>query len=420
VKNGAERHLYTAQSDALPRRTVLRRGLLLATAAGGTARADDATYPPPGMRSPGAPFSGYGVPSPQRAQITRRIGANRAVPGNGVAYTPLDELEGFITPNGLHFERHHNGVPQIDAAAHRLLIHGLVRQALTYGVGDLLRYPMRSHLGFIECGGNSNAMWYSRPVQRPAGSVHGLVSCSEWTGVPLATLLAEAGVDPAAKWAVAEGADAFAMDVSVPLAKLLDDCIVALYQNGEPLRPENGFPLRLIVPGWEGVLHVKWLHRLQLTGRPAMARNETAKYTELMPDGSARAFTFVMDVKSVITTPSAGQRLEAPGFREIRGLAWSGRGRVRAVEVSVDGGRTWTEAELQAPVLPRCLTRFRAPWQWDGRDAVLTSRARDDSGAVQPERRTLVAQRGANGYFHYNGTVAWGVDADGNVSHVYA
>ena len=420
-----------AGGGLLDRRVLLRRGLVLATATAGLgtapASAEEAATPsaaplplPAWMRVPGEPFSGYGQPSKHEASVARRIGANRLAPGNGVSWTPLEDLEGMLTPSGLHFERHHNGVPQIDPAQHRLLIHGLVAQPLSFGVSDLLRYPMRSQLVFIECGGNSNAGWHTEPIQRPAGSVHGMVSCSEWTGVPVATLLAEAGIDRRATWAIAEGADAAAMNVSLPVGKLQDDCIVALYQNGERLRPEHGYPMRLVVPGWEGVLNVKWLRRLHLADRPVMARNETAKYTELQPDGSARQFTFVMDAKSLITSPSHGMRLNGPGVYEVRGLAWSGRGRVARVEVSADSGKSWALAALQAPVLPRCQTRFRAAWKWDGAAAVLKSRVTDETGYVQPERQSLIAQRGSNGYFHYNAIVAWAVDGEGDVRHVYA
>ena len=410
-----------AGGGLLHRRALLSRGLVLASAIGASTETSEAAAAlPPGMLTPGAPLRLYGQPSSFEAQTVRRIGANRLSPGNGVAFTPLEDLEGMITPSGLHFERHHNGVPQIDPQQHRLLIHGLVKQPLSFGVEALQRYPMRSQLVFIECGGNSSAGWNSAPVQRPVGSIHGLISCSEWTGVPLSLLLNEAGLDSRATWAVAEGADAVAMNVSLPVAKLMDDCIVALYQNGEAIRPENGYPLRLIAPGWEGVLNVKWLHRLLLTDQPVMARNETAKYTELQPDGRSRAFTFVMDVKSVMTSPSAGQRLAGPDVYELRGLAWSGHGRIRRVDVSADGGRSWAEAALQEPVLPRCLTRFRAAWKWNGDPAVLKSRATDEAGNVQPERTALVKQRGSNGYFHCNAIAAWGVDDDGSVTHVYA
>ncbi len=413
-----------AGGGLLDRRVLLQRGLVLATAAAGAASAaaqGDAPEPrPPWMRVPGQPFTGYGQPSKHELALQRRLGGGRLLPGNGVSWTPLEDLEGMLTPSSLHFERHHNGVPEIDPKQHRLLIDGRVRQPLQFGIAELKRYPMRSVLGFIECGGNSNAGWHPEPIQRPLGSFHGLVSCNEWTGVPLAVLLREAGIDASAAWGIAEGADAFAMSLSLPLAKLMDDCIVALYQNGEPLRPEHGYPLRLVVPGWEGVVNVKWLRRLQLADQPVMARNETAKYTELQPDGKARQFTYVMEAKSLISSPSFGQRLHGPGVYEIRGLAWSGRGRIRQVEVSADGGKSWALAALQDPVLPKCLTRFRAAWQWDGRPAVLKSRATDETGYVQPEREALVRQRGLNGYFHYNGILAWAVDGEGGIAHVYA
>jgi sulfane dehydrogenase subunit SoxC len=409
-----------AGGGLLDRRLFLRRGLVLATA---TAAAHTASATPDGdppwLHEPGAPFTPYGQPSPHERLTARRIGANRAVPGNGVSFTPLEELEGIITPNGLHFERHHNGVPQIDPARHTLTLHGRVKQPLVFDVKSLLRYPMRSQLLFIECGGNSNAGWHQSPIQRPAGSVHGLISCAEWTGVPLSVLLDEAGVEPDARWVIAEGADAGAMNMSIPLAKMREDCLIGLYQNGERLRPEQGYPMRLIVPGWEGVLHVKWLQRLELSAQPVMSRNETAKYTELLPSGKARQFTFTMDCKSLITSPSHGQSLKQPDIYQVSGLAWSGHGRIRRVEVSADGGRSWADAALDGPVLPRCLTRFRIPWRWNGQPAVLKSRAIDERGNRQPERAALVAERGRAGYFHYNGIVAWAIDGDGTVSHTY-
>jgi sulfane dehydrogenase subunit SoxC len=295
-----------------------------------------------------------------------------------------------------------------------------VRQPLEFSVESLLRYPMRTRYLVIECGGNSNAGWHQEPIQRPVGDFHGLVSCSEWTGVPLSILLDEAGVDPKAAWVIAEGADAGLLNVSLPLSKLADDAMIGLYQNGERLRPENGYPLRLIVPGWEGITHVKWLRRLQLTDRPAMTRNETATYTELQPSGKARMFTFVMDAKSLITSPSPGQKMYGPNVYEISGLAWSGRGKIAKVDVSADGGKSWAEADLQDPVLPQCFTRFRLPWSWDGNPAILKSRASDETGYVQPERDVLVGERGREGYFHYNAIVSWAIDEDGEITHVYA
>ncbi|WP_428419674.1 sulfite dehydrogenase [Methylibium sp.] len=423
-----------AGGGLLHRRVFMRRGVVLvsalaaepapapAAAAGPSAdlAADEAAMPP-SAQEPGGAFSEYGLPSVHEQRVIRRIGINyRQVSGNGAAWTPIDRLEGSLTPNGLHFVRNHSGVPEIDPAHHRLLVHGRVRQPLTFGIDTLLRYPMRSQQLFLECAGNSSAGWFEEPVERPVNLVHGLVSCSEWTGVPLAVLLDEAGIEPGANWVVATGADAGAMHISLPLDKALDDCLVALYQNGERLRPDNGYPVRLIVPGWKAVLSVKWLRSLQLGDQPAMARNETARYTELLPSGQARQFAFVMEAKSVITSPSHGQSLQGPNLYEIRGLAWSGRGRIRRVEVSADGGATWAVAALQEPVLPRCLTRFRAAWRWDGRPCVLQSRATDETGHVQPTRGALVAARGRQGFYHYNAIVSWEVDAHGYVSHVYA
>ena len=217
-------------------------------------------------------------------------------------------------------------------------------------------------------------------------AIHGLVGCSDWTGVRLSTLLDEAGVDPAAKWLVAEGADSSGMSRSVPLAKAMDDALLCLYQNGERVRPANGYPLRLLLPGFEGNMNVKWLRRIKLVDAPAMTKDETSKYTVLLKDGKAWQFVFPMEVKSIITRPSPGIALKGPGFYEISGLAWSGNGTIRQVEVSADGGKSWAQAALSGPVLPKAVTRFRAPWRWDGGPAVLQSRATDDTGMVQPTR----------------------------------
>ena len=435
VKLTADDLQPVAGGGILHRRLLLKHGLVLATATAASGRAlagpaadapkaaekiPENLASPSWMHKTGLPFTGYGKPSAHEKRVLRNVGGNRDLAGNGVSWTPLEELEGIITPSGLHFERHHDGVPEIDPAQHRLVIHGLVKQPLMFTVESLLRYPMQSQLIFIECGGNSNAGWHQEPIQRPLGSFHGLVSCSEWTGVPLAILLDQAGIDPKGKWVIAEGADGAVMNVSLPLAKLMEDAMVALYQNGERIRPENGYPIRLLVPGWEGVVNVKWLRRLQVTSEPVMARNETAKYTELLPSGKARMFTFVIDAKSLITSPSGFQKLRGPGVYEIRGLGWSGRGKIAKVEVSADGGKSWGEAALQDPVLPRCFTRFRAPWAWDGKPAILKSRATDETGYVQPERDVLVKERGRNGFFHYNGILAWGIEEDGSISHVYA
>ena len=330
--------------------------------------------------------------------------------------TPHQSLHGIITPSALHFERHHNGVPAIDPDRHRLLIHGLVERSLTFSMNDLVRYPSVTRTLFIECSGNSAKEWKG-PTGTTVQDTHGLMSTSEWTGVPLATVLAEAGVKPEAAWALAEGSDAAALTRSVPLVEVLKDALLCYAQNGEALRPEQGYPLRLVIPGWEGNTCIKWIRRLKLGTAPFMTREETSRYTDLMPDGTARQFTFVMEAKSVITTPSGGQQIE-PGLIEIRGLAWSGRGLVKAVEVSTDGGRTWQPAHLQGPVLPQCHTRFRFGWRWDGCETVLQSRCTDETGYVQPTRAALGAARGVHSSYHYNAIQSWKVAADGKVTNV--
>jgi len=375
---------------------------------------------PKWMREPGGEFGNYGQPSKHEQEVIRWVSANPAAPGNGVSWTPLHDLQGTITPNGLHYERHHNGVPQIDPAQHTLLIDGLVDQALSFDVKSLMRYPMVSRTCFIECGGNSNSGWRSNPIQSQAGYAHGLVSNAEWTGIPLKHLLKEAGIQTTAKWVIAEGADAAALNISIPLEKLLDDALLALYQNGERLRPENGYPMRLVLPGWEGILNVKWLRQLRLTDEPIMSRDETSQYTELMPDGTARQFTFINEAKSLITSPSLGMMLpDNPGIYQISGLAWSGRGKITRVEISADGGDSWVDAELQGPILDKAFTRFSLPWHWQGEHAILQSRATDETGYVQPTRDALIENRGKHGFFHYNAIVSWEITEEGDINHVY-
>jgi sulfane dehydrogenase subunit SoxC len=370
---------------------------------------------------PGAPFRAYGQPSRYEEQVKRSIfqpfGAS--APGTGASFTPLQELNGAITPSGLHFERHHNGVPDIDPSQHRLLIHGLVKRPLFFSYETLLRYPMQSRVCFLECGGNSFRNTLAEPPQMTCGAIHGLVSCSEWTGVPLAILLDEAGIDPKAAWILAEGADSASMSRSVPMEKALDDALVALFQNGEAIRPEQGFPMRLLLPGWLGNANVKWLRRVALTDGPTHARDETSHYTDLMPGGKARQFTFVMGVKSVITRPSGGLTMQGPGLYEISGLAWSGAGRIGKVEISADGGASWAEAALQEPVLPQCLTRFRLPWEWNGAPALLQSRATDDKRRGQETHKDWAAHYSPANRYHCNAIQTWSVTAEGAIRNVY-
>jgi len=409
------------------RRRFLGRALAALAASGLLTRRtnDAAAAEPPDMpawmKSPGAGFNDYGAPAKYESKVTRTFGRSQpGTTGSGAIRTPLEALEGTITPSGLHFERSHSGVPDIDPAKHRLLIHGMVKRPLVFTVDALLRYPMVSRVHFIECAGNSQLLYQPQPPNLTAGQTHGLVSCSEWTGVPLRLLLEEAGVDPAAPWILAEGADAAAMSRSIPMAKAMDDALLALFQNGERLRPENGYPLRLFLPGWEGNMSVKWLRRLKVVPVPIMTKDETSRYTDLQADGKSLMFTYPMEVKSVITRPSHGMSLSGPGLYQISGVAWSGEGTIRKVEVTTDGGRSWVAAALDAPVLPRALTRFRAPWRWDGGATVLKSRATDDAGNLQPEREKFIAEHGNNAIFHCNAIQAWSVAASGEVKHVYA
>jgi len=359
----------------------------------------------PWMRELGSPFVGYGQPSRFEAKVVRVFATAPGTTGTGASRTPHHLLNGTITPSGLHFERHHSGIPDIDPDAHRLLIHGLVKRPLVFTLEALARYPMVSRIAFIECGGNSGALYQKDPVAAGVQMLHGLVSCAEWTGVRLADLLDEAGVDPKAQWILAEGADAAGMSRSVPIAKAMDDAILALHQNGERVRPSNGYPLRLLLPGYEGNMNVKWLRRIKVT-----------KYTISLPDGKALQFVFPIEAKSVITQPSPGLAMKGAGLYEISGLAWSGYGKISKVDVSADGGKSWAPAVLQEPVLAKALTRFRIAWRWNGGPAILQSRAADESGYVQPTRARLIADRGIRTIYHFNGIASWAVGENGEVT----
>ena len=406
---------------------LLHRRLFLAGGAGvglallravpaGAVQAQDV---PAWMKAPGQALRPYGERSPYESSVQRLVAPVPGTTGSGSSKTPIEQLEGTITPSALHFERHHSGVPDIPPADHRLLIHGLVDRALTFDLAALSRYPLVSRVHFIECSGNSTALYAPEPAQASAGFIHGLMSCSEWTGVPLATLLAEAGVQASGRWLVAEGADAAAMSRSIPLEKAMDDALVAIYQNGERLRPENGYPMRLLLPGWEGNTNVKWLRRIKIVAAPVMTKDETSKYTDLLPSGKALQFTFPMGVKSVITSPSGAQQMQGRGLYQISGLAWSGAGRIRRVDVSADGGKSWGQAAITEPALPKALTRFRMAWKWDGGPAVILSRATDETGAVQPARRALIEARGTPFRYHFHGIQSWAVAATGEVRNVY-
>jgi sulfane dehydrogenase subunit SoxC len=413
-------------------RQLTRRGLFGAGAgllAAGAAHADEAApgaNMPPAVpqwqREPGEEVMSppYGVPSRYEAAVVRRPrggGAQSPTRLAALSVTPLQDLHGVITPNGLHYERHHAGVPEIDPAQHRLLVHGLVERALIFTMEDLVRFPAVSRFHFIECSGNSSPNWGAPKPDLTAQDTHGLLSCAEWTGVPLATVLSEAGVKAEARWLLAEGADAAAMTRSIPIEKALDDALLAYAQNGEKLRPEQGYPLRLLLPGYEGNTNIKWLRRIKLGAAPFETREETSKYTMVLPDRTIRQFNFVMETKSVITSPSGGQKLGPPGFYEISGVAWSGKGKIAEVAVSLDGGATWGAASLQEPVLSKCLTRFRFPWRWDGAPALLASRATDETGDAQPSREALLTQRDVRSYYHNNAIQTWRVEPGGLVTN---
>jgi len=360
----------------------------------------------------------YGERAAAETNILRTATERTGSIGVGSSTTPLQELHGVITPSALHFERHHAGIPKIDPAKHTLLVHGLVAQPMEFTLDDLKRLPAVTRTHFIECSGNGGG-----ELRGVAGATveksHGLLSCSEWTGVPLKVLLEQAGVKPEAKWVIAEGADACRMARSIPMAKCMEDALVVYGQNGEALRPGQGYPLRLLLPGFEGNSSVKWLDRLHVTEEPAQSNQETAHYTDLLPTGKARQFSFVMDTNSVITRPSGGQKIAGgAGFVEISGIAWTGNGKIKRVEVSTDGGKTWIDAALEEPVLSRSLVRFRAPWVWDGKDAVIQSRATDETGYLQPTRDEIVEARGMNSQYHYHGVKPWAVKADGSVTNV--
>ena len=411
------------------RRDFLRKSLLAASAALAAGavplRAADGEaailQPSAFSTSLGQPVAarGYGLPSKYEQNLARREspGLTR-VSAASVSFAPLQGFFGIITPSGLHFERHHQGWQDIDPGQHRLMINGLVKSPRVYTMDDLMRLPAVSRMHFIECGANSGMEW--RHVAVPTVQyTHGMLSCCEFTGVPLSVLLDDCGFDRKnGKYVLAEGGDGAGLTRTIAMARALDDVIVAWGMNGEMLRPENGYPLRLVVPGVQGVSWVKWLRRLEVGDQPWFTREEALHYIDLMPDGLHRQYTSIQECKSVITSPSGGQQLIAKGYYTITGLAWSGRGKIRRVDVSLDGGRNWKSARLETPVLDKCLTRFNLSWIWDGSPAILQSRATDSSGYVQPKSSQLRAVRGSRSIYHNNAIQSWRVADSGEVSNV--
>jgi sulfane dehydrogenase subunit SoxC len=424
-----------AGNGLLDRRALLGRGIMLAGAAatGTGASLTGATAEPlkddPWSGHQGTTIKPIETPSRYEEKVKRILSNPNGEPRTQHARTPHQFLNGTITPNSLHFVIVHNGAPDIDPDKHRLVIHGLVKQPMIFTLDRLTRYPMVTRTAFVECGGNSSPMFSNEPVQADLQHLHGLVSNAEWTGVLLSTLLDETGIDPEAKWFIAEGADTAALTRSIPMQKALDDAMIALYQNGQRLMPGNGYPMRLLLPGYEGNMNVKFTRQIKLVDQPAMTYYEARNYSPIIPGGKAYKFYFINEVKSFITFPSFGTTLKEPGYYEISGIAYSGTGRIDKVMVSADGGQSWARAALQEPVNPKAFTRFHIPWRWSGGPAVLTSRAWDDSGNRQPLRADFVAARGQTlkpvtntfGFYsqHYNSLTSWGIDAKGEIKHVY-
>ena len=401
----------------MQRRDVLRGAAHVALGAFFFSRSDAVLAAPSHTVDPtkkqGRPVSAIGVRS--SFEQPRRL-PGPAVPSSS-SRSPLQDFKGIITPADLHFERHHGGIPEIAPTDYKLLIHGMVERPMTFDLRALKRFPSVSRFYFMECSGNGAGAFYTNSFneKRTPQQLDGLTSTSEWIGVPLATLFREVGVKPEAKWFLAEGSDAAVMTRSIPVDKGWHDALIAYGQNGEAIRPEQGYPARLFLPGWEGNASVKWLRRIELSDAPFMTREETSKYTDPLKNGLVRQFSFVMDAKSIITFPSFPWQLTDAGWWEIEGLAWSGRGRISSVEISTDSGRSWQEATLQDPVLPLCHTRFTHMWRWDGNETTILSRAIDETGYVQPDRRTLVEARGEGTAYHYNNIRGWRIQRDGKV-----
>jgi sulfane dehydrogenase subunit SoxC len=420
-------------SDARKDRPTSRRSFLAAAAGAGalatTGRAQAQGQKPDPLITepqdwnrflgPGVDAAPYGKPSRFEAGVVRRhVGWLTADTISSINFTPLHQLDGIVTPNGLCFERHHAGVAEIEPGKHRLMVHGLVEKPLVFTMDDLKRFPGRvNKLYFLECAANGGMEWRGAQLNG-CQFTHGMIHNVWYTGVPLKTLLDEAGMRTNGKWLLAEGADASLMTRSIPIEKAMKDCLVVWAMNGEALRPEQGYPLRLVVPGWEGNMWIKWLRRLEIGDQPWQQREETSKYTDLLADGRSRRFTFVMDAKSVVTNPSPQAPLRQKGPNVLTGLAWSGRGAITRVDVSIDGGRNWRNARIDGPVLPMSLTRFYVDFDWQGEDMLIQSRAMDETGYVQPTKDELRKVRGVNSIYHNNGIQTWHVKPNGETENV--
>ena len=397
-------------SAQLSRRGVL--GLAAGLAASAVSRSALADVPADATKVLGAGIT----PNAERSPFeTLSIAPTGAV--TGTAFSPLQSLTGTLTPTDLQFQRHHGGIAQIDPTRYELLVHGLVERPLVFTLSELERFPPVTRVHFLECAGNGRRAFREPVPTLTPQYVDGQVNNVEWTGVELKRVLAEAGVSSSAKWLLAEGGDASVLGRSLPLEKALDDCLLVYAANGEALRPAHGYPVRLLVPGWEANVSIKWLRRLELKEGPTMTKDETAKYTDPLPGDRARMFSFVQDAKSIITAPAHPMQL-TPGFWPVQGLAWSGRGRISRVEVSTDGGKAWSSAELFGSNTPKAAVRFVHPWTWDGQPALLQSRAVDETGYVQPSYAEFRDRRGLGTDYHFNAVRSWRVAADGAVTFV--
>jgi sulfane dehydrogenase subunit SoxC len=396
---------------ALAQTTTRPPGAALPASAAAVADSAKIVGPLDATKVPGLPSEALGGRSPFEHPALTPTGIT-----SGSSWTPHQALRGSVTPSDLHFQRHHNGIPVIDPLRHELTIHGLVDTPLTFTLKELQRFPSVTRMHFIECSGNGGGAYRAPKPEMSPQVVDGLTSNSEWTGVPVATLLKEVGVQRAGSWVLAEGGDAAVLLRSVPMEKMLDDALVVYAQNGEAVRPANGYPMRLLLPGYEGNMCVKWLRRLKVVDQPSMSRDETSKYTDPLPDGTSRQFSFVIDAKSLITSPAYPERLTGAGWWPVRGIAWSGRGKITGVDVSTDGGKTWAAATLVGDVHPRAHTRFEFMWQWNGQPAAIMSRATDETGYVQPTLEVFRRVRGPATSYHTNAIRTWNVAGDGSVT----
>jgi sulfane dehydrogenase subunit SoxC len=361
----------------------------------------------------------YGLPIEYEGDVIRRnVEWLTADTVSSINFTPIHALDGTITPQGCAFERHHSGAIDLKKSDYRLMINGLVDTPLVFTYEDLERFPRENHVYFCECAANTGMEWAGAQLNG-AQFTHGMIHNMEYTGVPLRLLLQEAGYDTAGKWVFVEGADASSNGRSIPMEKALDDVLVAFKANGEALRKEHGYPVRLVVPGWEGNMWVKWIRRIEVTNEPVESREETSKYTDTLADGTSRKWTWAMDAKSVVTSPSPQAPItHGKGPLVITGLAWSGHGAITRVDVSRDGGKTWETARLAKPGEKMALTRFYLDVDWDGSEMLLQSRAMDETGYVQPTKAQLREVRGLNSIYHNNCIQTWWVRENGEAENV--